>query len=276
MEPVVSRMTSKGKIEIGINPNGEFAAQLNGKSVPLNGGIDPVNHYLHTPARGELGANMRRFGETLRAAGYTHCLGSRVALHAEEVDRLVTAQRQFHAERAAARAAELKAAQDSGEAFRAAEITEQFGSTLLWARRLRADEREQYSEWFRDLGMIGFAAESGVSVEADAVRQVIAERQSDGQFLGTTNQAWTINEDEWNAILALSREMRAKKAAAKAQYEAEEAADIERKIATGYCFSCESWCHGDCGHYSNDPMTRARRQYAEAIQEDRFAHRDED
>ena len=39
--------------------------------------------------------------------------------------------------------------------------------------------------------------------------------------------------------------------------------EIQRKIKAGYCFSCQSYCHGDCGHYSNDPATMHRRKLAD-------------
>ena len=41
--------------------------------------------------------------------------------------------------------------------------------------------------------------------------------------------------------------------ARKTAQETAEVEDIRRKIETGYCFTCETWCHGDCGHYSNNP-----------------------
>ena len=50
-----------------------------------------------------------------------------------------------------------------------------------------------------------------------------------------------------------AREAKKQKAAAE---------DIRRKIDSGFCFSCETWCHGDCGHYSNNPsgaISRASR-----------------
>lgn len=58
--------------------------------------------------------------------------------------------------------------------------------------------------------------------------------------------------------------------ARKAAREAAEKADIERKIKDGYCFSCGSYCHGDCGHYSNDPAIMYRRKLAEAAREANF------
>ena len=49
--------------------------------------------------------------------------------------------------------------------------------------------------------------------------------------------------------------------ARKAAREAAEKADIANKIATGYCFACQSYCHGDCGNYSSDPATMYRRKF---------------
>ena len=53
----------------------------------------------------------------------------------------------------------------------------------------------------------------------------------------------------------------------KVAMEIAEAADIENKIQSGYCFACESWCHGDCGHYSNDHMVRFHRDLRDAQRE---------
>ena len=41
--------------------------------------------------------------------------------------------------------------------------------------------------------------------------------------------------------------------ARKAAREQAEAEDIQNKIDSGYCFYCESWCYGDCGHYTPKP-----------------------
>jgi hypothetical protein len=55
--------------------------------------------------------------------------------------------------------------------------------------------------------------------------------------------------------------------ARKAAREAEEKADIEKKIKTGYCFNCETYCHGDCGHYSSDPSVKFHRDFKQAMRE---------
>lgn len=52
-----------------------------------------------------------------------------------------------------------------------------------------------------------------------------------------------------------------------AAYRKEQAEDRARKIATGYCFACESYCHGDCGAYSADPATQDHRELREAARE---------
>jgi len=62
--------------------------------------------------------------------------------------------------------------------------------------------------------------------------------------------------------------------ARKAAREAEEAEDIRRKVANGYCFACETYCHGDCGHYSSDPQVMYRRQMREAAREANYGIND--
>lgn len=58
--------------------------------------------------------------------------------------------------------------------------------------------------------------------------------------------------------------------ARKATKEAAEEEDIRRKIATGYCFACESYCHGDCGKYSKDPMVKFNRDLKQAVNEQNY------
>ena len=60
----------------------------------------------------------------------------------------------------------------------------------------------------------------------------------------------------------------------KAARDKEEREDIRRKIETGFCFYCETWCHGDCGHYSNDPMIKFRRDLKEAQREANYGIND--
>lgn len=62
--------------------------------------------------------------------------------------------------------------------------------------------------------------------------------------------------------------------ARKAAFEAAEKADIKRKIETGYCFACESYCAGDCGHYSKNPLTKFRRDFAQANREANYGIND--
>ena len=55
--------------------------------------------------------------------------------------------------------------------------------------------------------------------------------------------------------------------ARKAAMEAEEKAHTAKLIANGFCFSCETYCHGDCGHYSSDPTIKHRRDFRQAQSE---------
>lgn len=58
--------------------------------------------------------------------------------------------------------------------------------------------------------------------------------------------------------------------ARKAAQEKAESEDLKKKIDTGYCFNCESWCHGDCGNYSQDPMVRYKRDMTTARAEESY------
>lgn len=71
-----------------------------------------------------------------------------------------------------------------------------------------------------------------------------------------------------------ARKQWAEAPARKAAREAEEEADIQSKIKSGYCFYCESWCHGDCGHYSSDPMVKFRRDFNQAARESNYGIND--
>jgi len=81
-------------------------------------------------------------------------------------------------------------------------------------------------------------------------------------------------DDEIMAKIAKSRADWETAPARRAAREAAEEEDIRRKIETGYCFACESWCHGDCGHYSNDPRVRYRREFKEASAEANYGIND--
>ena len=74
-------------------------------------------------------------------------------------------------------------------------------------------------------------------------------------------------DDQILARITSAREKWEKEPARRTAMEAAEAADIERKIKTGYCFNCESWCYGDCGNYSNDPRVKFDRDLRDAQRE---------
>jgi len=82
------------------------------------------------------------------------------------------------------------------------------------------------------------------------------------------------SDDEIMGKIAKARADWQAEPARKAAFEAAEAEDIRRKVAGGYCFSCEDYCHGDCGHYSSDPHVMYRRQFSEAAREANYGIND--
>jgi hypothetical protein len=75
------------------------------------------------------------------------------------------------------------------------------------------------------------------------------------------------SDDEIVSKIAKARADWESAPARKAAREAAEKEDIRHKITSGYCFACETYCHGDCGHYSSDPMVKFRRDFQQARKE---------
>jgi len=158
----------------------------------------------------------------------------------------------------------------SGQAFRVAQVTAQYGCELLWARRFTDEEKGKYSDWFREIGVYSLPIAGLVKVERQAISDVVGARHSDCQFNGCDNQGWIVSKEEWDNIITLSNDINAKKEAATIQAEADKRADTQHKINSGYCFNCESWCNGDCGHYSNNPEVAMARESKAAATENNY------
>jgi hypothetical protein len=166
-------------------------------------------------------------------------------------------------------------AKKKGKAFRVVEITGQYGNELLWAAWMDEAEKEKYEEWFKNKAMVSLSGAPRIKgINTQAVLKVIGERKPDGMFRGCSNQVWIITQAEWNEIIkhhAKAENIRLEK---QAEIKKQTLADIRHKVENGFCFSCESYCYGDCGNYSNDPMVKAKRDHAQAIKEMYFASND--
>jgi len=114
-------------------------------------------------------------------------------------------------------------------------------------------------EWIGDITRLD------MDILAECRHQLITEHDVD-----QPNQS----EDEIMAKIATARADWETAPARKAAREAAKEEDIRRKIATGYCFTCESYCYGDCGHYSKDPRAMYRRQLNEAAREENYGIND--
>jgi len=97
--------------------------------------------------------------------------------------------------------------------------------------------------------------------------------QPDSEILAECRQALSTGHDvdrpnqtdeELLSLITIARDKWAGFPARIAALKKADAEDTKRKIDSGYCFSCESWCHGDCGHFSSDPSVRLRRELSTA------------
>lgn len=107
-------------------------------------------------------------------------------------------------------------------------------------------------EWYGDITR----PEADILAEC---RRALAE----GHDVDMPNQS----DEELLGKIRAAREAYETAPARRAASEAAETADIQRKIATGYCFNCGTYCHGDCGNYSNDPAVEFRRGLSQAMRE---------
>lgn len=87
-----------------------------------------------------------------------------------------------------------------------------YGFSLIKARRLTEEEKPKYAEWFKDYGLMGIDAPVELDhIRLDDVKAILHTLHPDGEFLGCTNQAYFITEEQWNTFLKLNDENKRKK-----------------------------------------------------------------
>lgn len=208
-----------------------------------------------------------RFSETVQGKKVCLRVDSRPEL-AAEISRLKAEEITEAEDRKNAEKETLAAAMASGEAFRTVEIAAQYGCELHFARRSKP------GEGYAECVIFGFSGSPRVEVEEKAVRQVIGDRNPCGSFPGCSNSAWEISAEEWDKIIELSAAAKSQKAESRKRFELDEAAELQRKIGNGFCFSCGSYCYGDCGHYSTSPEIKFRRDLNQAVKEQNYGIND--
>lgn len=112
---------------------------------------------------------------------------------------------------------------------------------------------------------------SGDITRADA--EILAECRellTNGYDVDKPNQT----DDELAVKIKAAREKWAGKEEREQKRSEKESAHIKHLIDTGYCFNCESYCHGDCGHYSSDPSIRYKKMLRGAIREQNYGIND--
>ena len=105
-----------------------------------------------------------------------------------------------------------------------------YGKELMKARRLTEEEKKKYHPDYRDRLFIGL----GERVELPHIEvRDLPERHSDGCFLGCSNQAWVITQDEWDRYISLenerSAEEKAKERTERLNYLRNELADMKNQ-----------------------------------------------
>jgi hypothetical protein len=82
-----------------------------------------------------------------------------------------------------------------------------YGLSLDEARHFTEKEKENYADWYKDLGLVG----TGTTMELENLNvntpevQDILSRESIGSFKGCANNAYEITDEEWEALAELNR-----------------------------------------------------------------------
>lgn len=127
----------------------------------------------------------------------------------------------------------------------------------------REQERKQVTIYLSSRGWGDYSPVEWMGDITQPDAEILAECKSElttGYDVDQPDQT----DDQILTRITTAREKWEKEPERRAAMEAAEAADIEHKIKTGYCFNCESWCHGDCGNYSNDPRVKFDRDLRDA------------
>ncbi len=95
-----------------------------------------------------------------------------------------------------------------------------YGISLSEARRFTDEEKEKYADWYKEIGFVSL----GNNMELENINwrelEVILGRplnESDGSFQGCDNQAYIIDQSQWDALVSLNekkgKELKEKKIA---------------------------------------------------------------
>lgn len=205
------------------------------KGMPLLGTTDPSEKQTYSAA-----IKAGRFDE-LPAAAFTRLGDNENGLWVGTADEWEARPEKAAADRKAAVAAEEKA-----------KVVRIFLSSRGWG---------DYSscEWVGDITRSDAEILAECRAELEGGHDVDRPDQSDEELLAKIAQA----REAW-------RTMPERLAAARKA----EAEDLQKKIDSGFCFSCETWCHGDCGKFSSDPQTMVLRNLRRARAEENYGIND--
>lgn len=99
---------------------------------------------------------------------------------------------------------QTKDAKMTTEQFWVLEWADSYGISLSKARRLSDAEKLEFSEWFREIGLVAIA-DTQIKLPLISWRDTPA-RQADGRFLGCENACWTLSEAEAESFRQLNEQ----------------------------------------------------------------------
>lgn len=82
-----------------------------------------------------------------------------------------------------------------------------YGISLTEARRFTDEEKKRYADWFKETGFVSLGNHVDLEHVTWGELEPILNRplnQTDGSFNGCGNQAYIINQSQWDALVSLN------------------------------------------------------------------------
>ena len=87
------------------------------------------------------------------------------------------------------------------------EVADSYGVSLCHARRFTDEEKAEYVESFRELGFMRIYSYPTIKLDGINwidVGNILKDREPDGSFIGCSNSAYIVTEEEWNKLISLN------------------------------------------------------------------------
>lgn len=131
------------------------------------------------------------------------------------------------------------------ETYITIQISDQYDTQIIPARRFTDEEKKGYAEWFAATGFVGIGEHESLPhvTQSDVFKML--NRRCDGSYNGCTNTAWIITSEQAEILRKLNSDRTAAKAI-RQEAESKTASEYDQRVGKHICPHCHTFCDGDC------------------------------